>query len=139
MKLKKILLSTKLAKSTPDWVSLILRVSFGVMMIPHGWMKIQYFDSIVSKGFVSFLGMSPSVSLGLAIFAELVCAVLLIVGLFTRLAAIPLIITAFVIMSSVNNFDVIGKNDISLAIMVAFVVILILGPGKYSLDNLLSK
>jgi putative oxidoreductase len=63
----------------------------------------------------------------------------LIVGLFTRLAAIPLIITAFVIMGSVNNFDVIGKNDISLAIMVAFVVILILGPGKYSLDNLLSK
>lgn len=139
MKVKKLLLSTKMHKNAPDWTSLILRVSFGILMIPHGWMKIQHFDAIINKGFVSFLGLSPSISLSLAIFAELICSALIIIGLFTRLATIPLVVTSFVIMSTVNNFKVIGENDISLAIMAAFSVILILGPGKYSLDNLLSK
>ncbi len=138
MKFKKILLSTKSSKNAADWTSLLLRFVFGTIMIPHGWAKIVNFDKI-SPEFVSFLGMSPSISLSLAIFAEFGCSILLIIGLFTRLATIPLIITAYVIMSTVNNFDVIGNNDINLAIMGAFIAILILGPGKHSFDNMLSK
>src|SRR5690554_1592562 len=104
MKLKKVFLSTKMSKSAGHWVSLILRFTFGTIMIPHGWSKIQKFDQI-SPEFISFMGLSPSISLSLVIFAELACSILLIIGLFTRLATIPLIITAFVIMSSVKNFD----------------------------------
>lgn len=139
MKLKKILLSTKSVKNASEWTALMLRFGVGFIMLPHGIMKIKNFDAI-SENFVSFLGVSPSISLALAIFAEVVCSILLIMGLFTRLATIPLIITTFMIMR-VKNFDIFWNtdNEIVLAFAVTYFAILLLGPGKHSFDNLLSK
>lgn len=139
MKMKKLLISTKPLKSASDWTALFLRVGFGIIMMGHGWSKIQNFDQYSQK-FMNFLGLGSSVSLSLVIFAEFVCSILLVVGLFTRLATIPLIFTTLMIMN-VHDWDVIWQSDheLVLALFLAYIVILINGPGKYSLDNALSK
>ncbi|QKZ13212.1 DoxX family protein [Spirosoma sp. KUDC1026] len=116
--------------------SLLLRLTFGVLMIPHGYAKLVHFSEWQNE-FMSFLGMSGAVSLSLAIFAELVCSVLLILGLFTRLALIPLIITTLVIVFSAHEGDIFGDAAPGFFYLTGYVVLLLVGPGRYSLDNLL--
>lgn len=137
MKLKNVLLSHNTSKSANNWTALILRIGFGILMIPHGWGKLMRF-SVLKHEFMSFLGIGSTLSLSLCIFAELVCSIFLIMGLFTRFACIPLFITTLVIMN-VHNWQFIGTHEIVTAFMLGYISILILGPGKYSLDYFLSK
>lgn len=137
MKLKKILLSTNVSKTANDWTSLILRLGFGILMIPHGWGKLQNFGPYSEK-FISFMGLGSTLSLALCIFAELICSALLVIGLFSRFATVPLLITTFVIMNF-HNWELFGDYDLVPAFMLGYFSILILGPGKYSLDYFLSK
>src|SRR5687768_12196358 len=70
---------------------LILRVGCGILMLNHGYDKLVHFQQY-SANFMNFLGLSGSVSLALVVFAEFFCSIFLILGLFTRLVTIPLII-----------------------------------------------
>lgn len=118
--------------------TLILRVGLGVLMIPnHGWAKLSHFAE--KKGtFMNFMGMGSALSLGLATFAEFFCSILLILGLFTRLATIPLIVTIFVILN-VHHWEIFGKHELVPAFLFGYLAILLLGPGKFSLDARISK
>lgn len=115
----------------------VLRVGFGITMLPNGYNKMTGFAE-KKVDFVNFLGLGSPTSLSLAIFAELGCSVLLIVGLFTRLATIPLIITALVIVFVAWEGDVFGKGAAGFSYLIAYITILLAGPGAYSLDALLS-
>lgn len=135
--MKNILFSTQ-NKNTTDWAALILRVGFGALMIPmHGWAKFINFE-VLQHEFINFMGLGSTISLSLVIFAELFCSVLLILGLFTRLASIPLIITALVIQNE-HNWEFFGKYELGTAFLFAYIAILLLGPGKFSLDAVLKK
>lgn len=81
------------------------------------------------------LGLGSELSLALTVFAEFVCAILLILGLATRLATIPLIITMVVAGFIVHGNDPFGKKEMALLYLAVYFVLLITGPGKYSLDN----
>jgi len=116
---------------------LVLRVVFGLLMLPHGWEKLSHFAARKHQ-FMSFMGLSPAVSLGLATFAEFFCSLLLIFGLFTRLATIPLLVAIFVILR-VNHWEPGGKNQLVAAFLAAYLTLLLIGPGKYSLDARISK
>lgn len=87
---------------------------------------------------MSFMGLSPAVSLGLATFAEFFCSLLLILGLFTRLATIPLLITMVVIMN-IHHWQMFGEHELAPAFLFGYGAILLLGPGKFSLDARISK
>ncbi len=87
---------------------------------------------------MNFLGMGSSLSLGLATFAEFFCSLLLIAGLFTRLATIPLLVTIFVILH-LHHWQFYGEHELVPAFLAAFLAILLFGPGKYSLDARISK
>lgn len=139
MKLKKVLLSTSMPKSSADWTTLLLRFALAGIIFPHGWEKITHFGE-KSEQFYSFLGMGSSFSLVLCIIAEAVCAILLIIGLFTRFAA-GLLAINFLVILSIHQFDILGpsKSDFPLALLIMSLAILFLGPGKHSLDNLLTK
>lgn len=117
---------------------LLLRVGFGVLMIPgHGWKKLTNFAGMKGE-FMNFMGLGSTLSLGLATFAEFFCSLLLIFGLFTRLATIPLIIT-MVVAFGVHNYELFSKYDLIPAFLLGYITILLLGPGKYSMDALVSK
>lgn len=134
--MKQLLFSTKNKKSI-DLGLLILRIGFALLMIPHGWAKFMKFEDLQTK-FMDFMGLGPTISLGLVIFSELICSVLLALGLLTRWATIPLIITAFVILSA-HNWGIFGESELGTAYLVGYLGIIFLGPGKYSLDHIFSK
>jgi len=118
--------------------TLILRVGLGILMIPnHGWAKLSHFAEKKEK-FMDFMGLGSTVSLGLATFAEFFCSILLILGLFTRLATIPLIVTVLVILN-VHKWQFFGEHELVPAFLIGYVAILLLGPGKFSLDAKISK
>lgn len=125
-------------KQQIDIVSLILRVGFGMLMIPkHGWAKIEKFPEM-SETFMNFMGLGSKISLSLVIFSEFFCSILLILGLFTRAATLPLIFTILVILNK-NDWALFGKSELPVAFLFGYIAILILGGGKYSLDQLFFK
>lgn len=133
MSLKKTLFNSKTSDLQLDLAALILRIGFGVLMIPHhGWKKIQNFEELSGK-FMSFMGLSPSVSLMLCIFAEFFCSVLIIFGLMTRWAVVPLIITTLVIFNQ-HDWELFGKHELATAFFIGYMAILLMGGGRFSLD-----
>lgn len=124
--------------SAMNWGLLLFRVSLGALMIVnHGWMKIVNYETL-KIDFMSFLGLGSEFSLILAITAEILCSILLIFGLYTRLALIPLIITMFVAMS-VHGGEIFGKAEMSFLYFIGFVFLLISGPGENSIDARMNK
>lgn len=117
----------------------ILRVAIGILMLTHG---IGKFEKLVSGEPIQFsdpLGVGATTSLVLAVFAEVLCSILLMVGLFTRFAAIPLLITMLVAAFIVHANDGFGKQEFALLYALIYLTIAFIGAGKYSLDNLISK
>ncbi len=132
------LLSSKYSAVAVNTALLILRVGFGILILMHGFDKITNFNSLQNK-FMNFLGMGSTVSLVLVIFAEFFCAILLIMGLFTRFACIPLIIAMCVALFMVNEGDFFGKGQASALYLFGFITILLAGPGRVSLDRVIGK
>ena len=85
------------------------------------------------------MGMGSEVSLILTIGAELGCAVLLILGLFTRFAAIPLVVTMLVAALLAHGGDPLAEKEMSLLYLAGYLSIMLLGAGKFSLDDLIFK
>lgn len=136
--MKKFFMTVQKGTTSSNLTALILRVGFGVLMIPkHGYVKLVEFNERKEE-FMDFMGLGGSISLSLAVFAEFFCSILLIFGLFTRLATIPLLVTMLVVFS-VHDWALFGKYELSTAFFLGYLAILALGPGKYSLDYLLLK
>ncbi|WP_430613504.1 DoxX family protein [Flavobacterium sp. JP2137] len=115
---------------------LILRVGIGALMLTHGLPKLALIGGD-SVQFATVFGLSAEISLSLAVFAEVICSVLLIVGLGTRLATIPLITTMLIAVFYIHGDSPFAKKEIGIIYLLIYVVLLITGPGKYSLDQLL--
>ncbi|MDX1279062.1 DoxX family protein [Oceanihabitans sediminis] len=118
---------------------LILRIAGGAFMLTHGLGKFEALFSGEPIQFRDPIGVGATASLALAVFSEVLCAVLLIVGLGTRLAAIPLAITMFVAAFIVHATDGFGRQELPLLYAAVYISIALIGAGKYSLDNWLLK
>ncbi|MBK7434575.1 MAG: DoxX family protein [Chitinophagaceae bacterium] len=94
--MKKIF-SAKYSAGAFNAAMLLLRLGVGIMMMEHGYQKLVHFGEYQQK-FMNFLGLGSTFSLALVVFAEFFCSLFLILGLFTRLAAIPLIVVCCVII-----------------------------------------
>jgi len=113
---------------------LLLRLFTGSFMLTHGLPKLRQFPEY-AKRFPAFVG-SSSISLSLSIFAEVFCSGLIILGLFTRLAAIPLIINMGTAVFLAHGREPFAKKEIGLLYGIIFLVLLMLGAGLFSLDHL---
>ena len=131
-------ISTRYNAGAFNFGLLLLRLGAGILMANHGYMKLEHYNEM-SDQFTSFLGLSPAISLGLVIFSELVCAILIIIGLFTRFACIPLIISCTYALAKGHQWDVFGKGELVTLFLGAFLTILFTGPGKISIDSMISK
>ncbi|MBO9638824.1 DoxX family protein [Siphonobacter aquaeclarae] len=132
------LFSVSYTLTSVNLAALVLRLGFGILMINHGYGKLTNFAQYQPK-FLDFLGLGTGTSLGLAIFAEFFCSILLVLGLFTRLATIPLIILSLVIIFVAHGADFFGEAEAGAHYLAAYVAILLLGPGDYSLDRVLNR
>lgn len=126
---------------SPDAGLLLLRLWFGGLMLAlHGSSKLLHFSSYQGE-FIDFLGLGPTASLALAVFGEVVLAGLLVVGLFTRFAALGLVITMAVAFFVGHGGALQGDNSGELAFLYlgAYVALLIAGAGRFSLDAWLNS
>jgi len=132
----KRIFSTNINGGAVNFWLFVLRVAIGVFMLTHGIPKFQKLMSGHIK-FADPFGIGATPSLILAVFAEFACSILLILGLATRLAAIPLIITMLVVVFSVNAADPFAKKELPSIYFLIFFGFLLLGAGKYSIDHLI--
>ncbi len=112
----------------------LLRILPSIMMLTHGYPKFQ---KLISGNFEfgDPLGIGTTPSLFLAVIGEFFVPILLIIGFKTRLVAIPAAITMFVAAFIVHGEDPFETKEKALLYLVFFVVIILLGPGKYSIDK----
>lgn len=122
-----------------DIILLVLRITIAALMLTHGLPKMNALLSDEPIQFAAVFGFSPAVSLGLTVFAEVFCSVLILAGFGTRLAAIPLIITMAVAAFLIHATDPFGKQEMPILYLLIYVVLLIAGSGRYSLDGLLAN
>ncbi|NTS42956.1 DoxX family protein [Flavisolibacter sp. BT320] len=115
---------------------LFVRVAFGAMMLTHGLPKMEMLLSGNGSQFPPVMGFSPEISLALAVFAEVICATLVIIGLGTRVAVIPLIITMAVAVFMIHAADPFTQKEMASLYLAIFTGLLFTGSGKYSIDYL---
>lgn len=117
----------------PDAALALLRIAFALLMLKHGLPKLLHFAER-SATFPDPLGVGPTASLLLAIFGEVICSLLLIPGVFVRLAAIPYSITMAVALFVVHANDAFERKELALVYLVGGLVLLVGGGGRYSVD-----
>ena len=134
----KKLLSINYSAGAFNFAMLLLRLISGGLMMHHGYGKLVHFSDMQHK-FMDFMGIGMTASLALVVFAEFFCGLFLIIGLFTRLATIPLLITMCVALFKAHNSDVFGDGEMATLYLGAFLTLLIVGPGKVSVDAMIGK
>jgi putative oxidoreductase len=135
----KKLFSTRVSENALAFALLVLRIGAGsLMLMKHGLDKLMHFSQ-KAGGFADPFGIGSTASLSLAVFAEFFCAVFIILGLFTRLATIPLIINMSVALFVAHQGDFFGKGELAGLFLIVFITLLFTGPGKVSLDRLIAK
>lgn len=114
---------------------LLLRlVSGGTMLWQHGLKKMTNFSQY-STQFPDPFEVGQAASLGLVVFAEFFCAGLLILGLFSRLALMPLIITMAVAFFIIHGDDPFEKKELALLYLGIFSALFLTGSGRYSMQE----
>ncbi len=133
-----------------DIAALLLRVVAGLIFFPHGWSKIagEGGSAMFAAGLAESYGI-PAVLGHLAAFAEVGGAVLLLVGLLTRLDALLLAATMFVAAfvvqlpdalfgmppNAIKAFVVIRGIETPLAMFAICCALMLTGGGRFSLDH----
>ncbi len=126
----------------PDLAALVLRLGFGFyMLLGHGLGKLKLYLSGEEIKFFSFIGLSAEITLLLAVIAEFVACIFIIIGYKTRLFSLPLIITMLVAIFLVHGQDpwfMYGNEsskEPAFIYLIGFASIYLLGSGKYSFDD----
>ena len=122
-----------------DFGLLAVRLLSGGMMLTHGLPK---FDRLFGEGPVKFadpFGLGPEISLGLVLFAEVGCSLLVMAGFKTRWATLPLLFTMLMAAFYAHGSDPFSDKELSLTFFTLFLSILISGGGRVSLDGWIEK
>jgi putative oxidoreductase len=128
---------------TFDWLALLVaRLTVGVLFVSTGWGKVHNLDKI-TEYFVELKIPMPGINAVMASFTELVGGALLVLGLGSRFASGPLFITMIVALITAKRAEIHGLPDlfgeIEWTYLALLFVILVVGPGKASLDGLITK
>lgn len=118
----------------------VLRAVVSCFMIVHGIGKWHMLMSGADTSqFPDPLHIGHSTSLGLAVFAEVVCSALLFVGFATRLVVLPLIITMIVAVFIIHGAQGFQERELAGLYLLIYLVLFSTGSGKYSLDHVIYK
>ena len=118
-----------------SFLILALRVFFGVLFFIHGVDKMMNFSQL-SENYPSVLGFGSYMTLMVSVFCEFCCSLFLIAGLLLRIMVLPMIAAMGVAFFDIHD-ALFPEGELSLIYLVVFVVLYIVGPGRYSLDYLI--
>ena len=122
-----------------DIVLLVVRVFVGFAMLSHGFPKLQMLLAGGKIEFFDFMGLGPQISLILTVFAEFVCSILLILGLFTRVSLGFLIFTMVIAGFVVHGADPFEKREMPLIYLSVYLLLMVIGAGKISVDHMIER
>ena len=113
---------------------LFLRVFIGVLMMTHGLAKLNNFGQLADS-FLDPFGWGSKMSLILIILAELGCSALLILGLFTRLAAFSLLFSMAIAIFVAHGSDPFSVKEMAILYAGVYFILLFTGGGTLSADH----
>jgi putative oxidoreductase len=126
-----------------EWLALLVaRLTVGVEFVSTGWGKVHNLAKVTA--YFGELGIpAPGVNATFASFTELVCGSLLVIGLASRFAACPLVVTMTVAILTAQKDQLHGVSDLVGLVEWTYIAILgvvaIFGPGPVSVDEYLGK
>ena len=123
--------------ASPNQISIglfVLRVGIGCLMLVHGLQKLMGFSAMADV-FPDPIGLGSQLSLSMAIGAEVGCSLLLILGLGTRLAVVPLAFTMLVALFVVHKNDPWKVKELAAAYLLVYTSLFLTGAGQFSLDH----
>jgi putative oxidoreductase len=116
-----------------DIAALLLRVAaFLLLCLGHG--TIKYAALMGTASFPDPLGIGTIPSVIMAMGAECVMSFVVAIGLFTRLSAVPILFTMGTVATLVHQGAPWLKREPSVLYLLIYTAILLLGPGRYSVD-----
>ncbi len=125
------------------WLAPLLgRLAVGLLFLSTGWGKVHSLDK-VTQFFIQLKIPMPALNAVVVAYSELVCGALLVVGLFTRLATVPLIVSMVVAILTAKLADIHGVFDLvgadEFTYLCVLIMLALIGPGKASLDHVLFR
>jgi len=121
---------------------LLARVSVGLVFVSTGWGKLQNLERVIV--FFRSLGIpAPEYQAPLVGATELSCGLLLVLGLGTRFAAVPLVITMGVAIRTAlwveldGTLDLFGREEYLFIVLLAWLAVA--GAGAVSLDAIVPR
>jgi putative oxidoreductase len=125
------------------WLApLVGRLAVGLLFMSTGWGKVHSLDKVTH--FFETLGIpAPGLNAVVVGYSELICGTLLVVGLLTRLATVPLIVSMIVAILTAKRaelhglFDLVGFDEFTY--LCVLVMLAIIGPGTASLDHAIAR
>lgn len=131
--------STNLNLAAVDLGLLVFRIFISALMLSHGLPKLLRFFGAEPIIFADPVGVGQITSFTFAVFAEFICSVLIIIGLGTRLATIPLMIVMATAAFVVHVPDGFGRMELPMLYLSGYILLTFTGSGKYSLDHYFLK
>jgi putative oxidoreductase len=112
----------------------LLRVGMGgLLLCGHGWGKITHIASM-AKSFPDPIHLGSTISFWLVVIAEVPCATLVALGLFTRAATVPIVGFLSVAFFINHAADPWTKRELAIVYLVPFLTLFFTGPGGFALD-----
>ena len=121
-----------------DIALLIARIAGGAFMLTHGIPKLQKLQAGTGK-FMNFMGLGSEMTGILAVCSEVGFALLLLIGLLSRVSAGVLAFTMIIAAFVAHAGDPFKNREMALMYLVIYLILLLSGPGRFSVDALLGK
>jgi putative oxidoreductase len=126
---------------------ILIRLAVGIIFLSEGVQKFLFPDQIGAGRFAKIGLPSPEILGPFVGSVEIVCGVMLLLGLATRFAAVPLIIIMLVAIASTKIPIFFDKGFWSMAhesrtdfsLLLSSIFLVIVGGGKMSMDSRLDK
>ena len=122
-----------------DFVLLILRIGIAGLMLSHGIPKLEMLLAGGEVKFMDPIGLGDTATLVLAVFAEVFCSVLILLGIAVRLAVVPLMVTMLIAIFVAHGNDGLKEKELAIHYLLTYIVLLFSGGGRLSLDSMISS
>jgi putative oxidoreductase len=126
-----------------DWLAPLLgRLAVGLLFMLDGWAKLHNIGSVTSY-FAELAIPAPHVNALVVSYSQLICGAALVVGLLSRLATLPLVVSMAVAILTAklpkvhDLYDFVGLDEFTY--LVVLLMIALIGPGAVSIDALLVR